>query len=123
MNPTITQPPSQPTLKQAFDDAMAQAMRHLRQNELDHAEAHLARAHVLGQYQVWPHVRTHIWLLVVEWRRRRVRAMAGQIVRIVLGAVGSAVNIVPVGNPGTSDVSMFSKGVVPPALRELIGKR
>lgn len=109
-----------PTLGQAFEEALAEGLALLRSGRLDAAEQALARAHILGQYHVLPHVRSHWWLLVVELRRRRPLAVAGQFARIVLGALGSALNVVPDGNPGTSDVSMLARHPVPPALRELM---
>lgn len=106
-------------LKATFEQSMADALTLLRAGRLAEAENELARAHILGQRHVLPHVRSHWWLLVLEWKRGRYGAVGGQLVRVVLGALGSAVGIVPEGNPGTSDVSMFQRREIPPALRDL----
>ena len=46
--------------------------------------------------------------------RRDPYGAFGQALRIVLGAIGSAVGRVPVGNTGGSDVSMFRHMSIPP---------
>ena len=47
-----------------------------------------------------------------------VRSAAfGQIVRIVLGTLGSAVGLVPVGNTGGTNVSMFKRMPIAPELQ------
>ncbi|MFN3585939.1 MAG: DUF3703 domain-containing protein [Moraxellaceae bacterium] len=77
-------------------------------------------AHVIGQAHVGPHVQTHWEMLKIEWQRRRLRAVAGQAVRIVLGGLGSAVGVIPVGNTGGSDISMFKRLPVAPELQAVI---
>lgn len=109
-----------PTLKAAFDQSMAEARVLLRAGRLAEAERELERAHILGQRFVLPHVRSHWSLLMLEYKRRRYGAILGQLVRIVLGALGSAVGVVPEGNPGTSNVNMFQRRDISPALRNLL---
>ncbi len=48
-------------------------------------------------------------LLNVEFGRRWPVAVFGQVARIVRGVPGSAVGIVPVGNAGGTNVSMFKR--------------
>jgi hypothetical protein len=40
--------------------------------------------------------------------------------RIILGTLGSAVGVVPVGNSGGTDVSMFKRMAIAPELQRLI---
>lgn len=47
-------------------------------------------------------------------------AVFGQTVRIVLGMLGSAVGIVPVGNTGGTDISMFKRMPIDPELQNII---
>ena len=47
-------------------------------------------------------------------------AALGQIVRIVLGMLGSAIGIVPVGNTGGTDVSMFKRMPIEAELQNAI---
>jgi len=44
----------------------------------------------------------------------------GQVVRLVLGVLGSAVGKVPVGNTGGSNVSMFKRMPIEPELQDII---
>lgn len=107
----------------AFEAAMAQARDCLARGEWERAQAQAERAHVLGQAHVMPHVRSHALMLRVAWRRARYGAVVGQAVRIVLGALGSAVGVVPTGNTGGSDVNMFRRMPIDPALQRLIDGR
>ena len=59
-------------------------------------------------------------MLRVELRRRRVIDAFGQTVRLVLGMLGSAVGIVPVGNTGGTDISMFKRMPIEPELQKII---
>jgi hypothetical protein len=59
-------------------------------------------------------------MLRVEFRRRRVIAVCGQAVRIVLGILGSAVGVVPIGNTGGTDISMFKRLPIDPELQNII---
>ena len=107
-------------LRAAFDNEMAAANDLLGQGRLDQAFAHLERAHVLGQRHVVPHVRSHWAMLRVELRRGRAGAVWGQVMRVVLGVLGSALGRLPEGNTGGSDISMFRRMPIDPALAELM---
>lgn len=106
--------------RKAFEHAIATARAQMLAARWDEAYAQLERAHVLGQRYVWPHVVSHWLMLRVELARRTPLAAVGQAVRIALGAVGSAVGVVPVGNTGGSDVSMFQRMPIPPDLQALM---
>lgn len=99
---------------------LAMARELIQKAEYDDAFAHLERAHILGQAQVRWHVLSHWMMLEVALRRGQLAAAAGQLVRIVLGAIGSAVGHVPVGNTGGSDVNMFRPMPIPPDLLEVM---
>jgi hypothetical protein len=47
-------------------------------------------------------------------------AALGQAVRIVLGMLGSAVGVIPVGNTGGTDISMFKRMPIEPELQNII---
>lgn len=96
---------------------IAAARARMAAGELEAAMPHLERAHVIGQRLVGPHVLSHWLMLKLELRRGRPLAAWGQLVRIVLGALGSAVGVVPAGNTGGSDISMFQRLPVPPELQ------
>jgi hypothetical protein len=110
-------------LKQAFEAEMAAAKRLLQSGRLDQATRHLERAHVLGQSCVVPHVRSHWLMLRVGMRRGAASEVWGQAVRIVLGAFGSAIGVVPVGNTGGTDISMFKRLPIAPDIAQLLEGR
>lgn len=83
---------------------------------LEGACVHLERAHVLGQASVRWHVLAHWHMLKIAIRRHQGIAAMGQVARILLGAVGSAVGRVPIGNTGGSNVSMFARMPIAPEL-------
>lgn len=108
------------TLQAAFEKEMATADRLIRAGRLDRAMWHLERAHVLGQRRVMPHVRSHWGMLRVAVKRHALAEASGQAVRIVLGALGSAVGVVPIGNTGGSNISMSARLPIDPELADLI---
>jgi hypothetical protein len=103
-----------PVQSVAFENEIALAKELIAKDELEAAFRHLERAHVIGQGFVVPHATSHWLMLRVEFQRRRVMAAFGQTVRLVLGIVGSAVGIVPVGNTGGTDISMFRRMPIEP---------
>ena len=106
--------------QQAFDQAIAEALQAMTQQQWQPALVQLKRAHVLGQLAVWPHVYTHWLMLVVEWRRHRFGAVIGQCIRMLLDAIGTFVGKVPNGNPGDSDISMFVSLPIDSELQQII---
>ena len=104
----------------AFDQEIALGREFIAAGDLDRAFRHLERAHVIGQAFVRPHTKAHWLMFTLEIRRRRVPAAFGQAVRIVLGIVGSAVGVVPVGNTGGTDISMFKRLPIAPELQKII---
>lgn len=107
-------------LKDAFEDEMRAAAGHFAQRKLPLAFFHAQRAHVLGQRYVMPHVRTHWLMLRIGLGRRAPGEIAGQLVRILLGAIGSAIGRVPLGNTGGSDIPMFQRLPIDPTLSQII---
>jgi hypothetical protein len=107
-------------LMAAFEAEMAAAKRLIRAGRLDRAMRHLERAHVLGQNSVMPHVRSHWAMFQIAVKRRLPADGLGQAVRIVLGALGSAVWVVPTGNTGGTDISMFARLPLDPEIAALI---
>jgi hypothetical protein len=96
-------------LMAAFEAEMAAAKRQIQAGRLDRAMRHLERAHVLGQNHVMPHVRSHWAMFRIAVKRHSPADGLGQAVRIILGALGSAVGVVPTGNTGGTDISMFAR--------------
>jgi Protein of unknown function (DUF3703) len=109
-----------PTLKAAFDAEVQSAEYALAKDSLEEAFAHLERAHVLGQWYVRSHLIAHLGMLRIGWRRRDLREILGQLVRIPGGMIGSAIGRVPRGNTGGANVSAFRQLPIPPDLRDLL---
>lgn len=109
-----------PGLAKAFDAEMTAAAGLYAAGELAGASRHLEVAHVLGQKFVLPRMATHYWMLKVGLRRRSISEVAGQGMRIALGALGLAVGIVPVGNTGGTNIGVFKRLPVDPRVQELI---
>lgn len=107
-------------LRRAFNAEMTAAIGLYQAEDFAEAFRHLEIAHVLGQQYVRPHVYTHYWMLKVGVKRRSMAEVVGQLIRILLGAAGSAVGIVPVGNTGGTNISMFKRLPIDPGIRHLV---
>jgi hypothetical protein len=59
-------------------------------------------------------------MLKIGLKRHSLREVSGQAARIALGALGSAVGVVPVGNTGGTDISMFKRLPIDPDLQNLL---
>ena len=106
--------------RDAFDREILLARQRLAEGNPGRAFPHLERAHVIGQAYVGLHAKAHWLMFTLELRRRRPGAAFGQAVRIVLGVIGSAVGVVPVGNTGGTDISMFKRLPIPSDLRNIV---
>jgi hypothetical protein len=94
----------------------------IRDAKYEDAFRHLERAHILGQAQVRWHIVSHWLMLTVALHRSEVSAALGQAIRMVLGALGSIIGRVPLGNTGGSDVSMFRRLPIPADLLEVMAR-
>ena len=104
----------------AFEREIALGRELIADGDLERAFRHLERAHVIGQTFVGAHAKAHWLMYTLEIRRRRVAAAFGQAVRLVLGVIGSAIGVVPIGNTGGTDISMFKRLPIAPELQEII---
>lgn len=102
--------------KDAFYEELECAKNLILRQEYNLAFFHLERAHILGQAYVIPHSISHLFMLKIYFLKKEYMNSVGQIVRLVLGVFGSAVGLIPVGNTGGSEISMFQKMDIPPDL-------
>ena len=109
-----------PRQRQAFDREVSLGRDLMAAGDPERAFKHLERAHIIGQTFVGAHSKAHWLMLTLEVRRRRVGAVFGQVVRLILGAIGSAVGVVPTGNTGGTDISMFKRLPIAPELQEIV---
>ena len=80
----------------------------------------LQAAHIVGQCFFWLHIDSHIQMLRLALRTRDWREAVGQIIRLSLVPFGHLLGRLPIGNPGTADVSAFSTQEIPHSLRKMI---
>lgn len=88
--------------------------------ELSRAFLHLERAHVLGQSFTADHTRIHLRMLRIGWRRKDVREIFGQVLRIVGAATKTAFGIYPKGNTGGANVYFFQPMPIAPDLQAIL---
>lgn len=91
-----------------------------RELAFERAWFHLERAHILAQKRAWPHIRVHILMLGIAWRRRDFRELLGQVPRIILAGPGSWTGLAPRGNTGGANVGIFTPMEVPADLDDLL---
>ena len=111
--------PRESRLRTAFEHEWNQANAAEHLGELEVAFAHLERAHILSQSITWLHVRSHVAMLRIGWRRRAPREILGQLSRIVAASLFSRL-WVPIGNTGGANVSAFRPMPLPPDLHALL---
>lgn len=91
-----------------------------RATETAAAWHHLERAHILSQPLVWLHTRVHITMLVLAVRTADLREIEGQIIRLALAGIGSAMGSYPVGNTGRSNVPLAEPMPIPNDLEGIL---
>lgn len=104
----------------AYDTELYAARHLIHAGNLDQAFKKLETAHVLGQRHVLRHVQTHWFMLKIGYQRNSAREMSGQLLRIMLGAIGSCIGIVPTGNTGGTNVGIFKRMPIAAELQKLL---
>jgi hypothetical protein len=108
-------------LTHAYETELYVAKNLIVAGDLDSAFKRIETAHVLGQRHVLRHVQVHCLMLLIGYKRNSVREMSGQLLRIIFGALGSCISIVPIGNTGGTNVGMFQPMSIAPELKKLLG--
>lgn len=108
-----------PELKAAWRQEMDLGRGRISAGDFAAALHHYERAHILGQRFTVAHVRAHMGMLGVGWRRRDAREIVGQLVRIVAATLFSKI-WVPEGNTGGANVSAVEPMPIPQDLRNLL---
>ena len=107
-------------LRDAFDKEMSLGKQFFSQKQFDTAFHHFERAHVLGQYYVLPHVKTHLWMFIIGLRTGNLSEIAGQLLRLPLGVFGSATGKIPKGNTGGANVKLTATMEIPDDLQKYL---
>ena len=80
---------------------------------------YLERGHIISQIKLRLHVHSHFEMLKFAIALRDGTEMVGQILRIILAPLGSALGRIPIGNTGRSNVSPFKPMPLPSDLLNL----
>jgi hypothetical protein len=88
--------------------------------EYEQAWAFLERAHILGQSYPIEHTQIH-WLMLKDgFRRKNLKEVLGQALRLMTGGLKSFVNRVPTGNTGGSNVPPLKRMEIPEDLKKIL---
>lgn len=99
---------------------LAQASAARKAGDLPAAWRALERAHILSQPAAWLHTRVHLSMLALALRTRDVRELLGQLVRLSVAALGSALGRYPVGNTGRARVPINEPMPIAPELAAIL---
>lgn len=108
-------------VKAAYRIEINRANQARAEGNLEVAFAALERAHILGQRYFLPHVCIHLHMLMIGLRRRDMREIAGQLVRLVATVPGFLFGWIPKGNTGGANVSALKPMPIPADLQPLLG--
>lgn len=103
--------------------AMAEVGQHRALGDAKSEFTALERAHLLGQLDLFPHLRVRWQVLGVGWSTGDWREVTGQVVRIALVPIGHLFRRLPVGNTGGTNVSAFKPIDIAPELKRLLDSR
>lgn len=109
-----------PKLQTAYNSEMREMLNAYTARDFALSFHHLERAHILGQRYFRPHLETHWWMLKIGARRRNVREIFGQCLRLVAVFPASVFGWVPVGNTGGANVSAIKPMPIPNDLAEFL---
>jgi hypothetical protein len=107
-------------LKAAFHNELRNGKNLYRRGFFADAFKSFERSHILGQEYVVPHTLSHIWMLRIGIKTRNLKEIIGQLSRLPLGVIGSAIGIVPLGNTGGSNVNALKKMPIPKDLEDIL---
>jgi len=108
-------------LKEVFDLEIEKAIEHYKRANFERSFYHLERAHILGQSYTFLHMRSHVWMFKVGWKKRDYKEVLGQITRIIASLLFTRIWI-PVGNTGGANVSPFKPMPISDELKEILKK-
>ncbi len=109
-------------LREHIDSEIVFADKSLENGDLSGAFEHLERAHVLGQAITYEHTRVHWRMLQLGWKKKDVRDIFGQLIRLVGASTKTPFGIYPKGNTGGSDVWFFKPMPIAEDLQRILDK-
>ncbi|WP_420580511.1 DUF3703 domain-containing protein [Reichenbachiella sp.] len=87
--------------------------------EIATAWHHLERAHIISQRYPLQHTETHWKMFLLGIKTTNLKEIVGQLIRLIFGAPLSFINKIPVGNVGSSRVSMIQSQPLPADIQEI----
>jgi hypothetical protein len=100
-------------LATAYHHEMALARAAARLDAFEESWRRMERAHVLSQSSAYLHTHNHVAMLGLALRTRDVREALGQVVRVFVSGLASALGRAPLGNPGRTRVALTQAAPIP----------
>jgi len=107
------------TILSAFGREMRLAGEAKSDGDLSLAFRHYERAHILGQKYTFPHIKSHLGMLRIGYKRKDAREIFGQCIRVLAALVFSRI-WVPIGNTGGANVSAMKPMPIPEDLKAIL---
>lgn len=99
-------------LRNAFNHEMQLAQDSFAIKDFKQCYVHLERAHILGQRNYIPHVKSHYGMYKVGVATGDLREALGQVTRMIM-SIFSIINLVPLGNTGRARISPIKPMTIP----------
>ncbi|MDC7994102.1 DUF3703 domain-containing protein [Altibacter sp. HG106] len=109
-------------LKEHYDNELRFYHLSLLNGNLSQAWHHLERSHIIGQSYPFEHTYSHWLMLKFGFRKKNVKEVLGQVVRLLVGGWKSFIDHVPTGNTGGSDVPPLKKMELPQDLSLILNQ-
>ncbi len=109
--------PMPPAIRAAFESELTTARR---ATDLDSRWHALERAHILSQPWPWPHTRAHWHMLRLALHTHNRPETRGQLIRLAVAAIASALGRAPLGNTGRTSVGLTTPMPLPTDLARLL---
>lgn len=110
-------------LRASLTPVVNQGLEAARHAPSEEAWQLLERAHILSQPFAGLHVKVHARMFGRAFRDRKWRELFGQLPRLLLAGPGSWLGRYPVGNRGTTVISMFQPEPLPSDLESLLSEK
>ena len=109
-------------LRPYFNAELENYKNEFSEGNLKNAWNYLERAHIIGQNYPYAHTLVHWKMLKFGFRIKSRKEILGQIPRLVFGGVKSFVGVIPIGNPGGTNVPPLKPFPIEKELQEIFIK-
>lgn len=79
---------------------------------------HLGRAHILSQSHWFRHLYIHFLMFEYAWKRKDLKELMGQSLRVIITIPGHMIGKVPKGNIGWSTMGLLETSQIPNDLKD-----